>query len=48
MGEKLGLGVLLLLHQPRELDILLVEYVEGLLVARELVGVDEALNKTIS
>ena len=48
MGEKLGLGVLLLLHQPRELNILLVEDVEGLLVARELVGVDEALNKTIS
>ena len=45
---KLGLGVLLLLHQPRELNILLVEDVEGLLVARELVGVDEALNKTIS
>ena len=38
---------LLLLHQPRELNILLVEDVEGLLVARELVGVDEALVKTI-
>ena len=45
---KLGLGVLLLLHQPRKLNILLVEDVEGLLVPRELVRVDEALNKTIS
>ena len=41
----MGWKVLLLLHQPRELDILLVEDVEGLLVARELVGVDEALKK---
>ena len=47
MGEKLGLGVLLLLHQPRELNILLMEDVEGLLVPRELVRVDEGLNKTV-